>query len=728
MSLLPKILVPTGPLFAFYKSEAPPTNGAPIDKERLGLTRKSKEFTEDEWREVYQILDELMDEGSTLEHFLPFSRIAFWQDHFSIAKILRMIASLNKGFSVTARQRRAMNVIFQTIMHEGVVTRDYAGNTLLHREFLVKHLTDQEYKNGAWVKKGKDFRYSMEIDKDSSPEMLNFDEIEINEILDFALAEGVLGQCDHAGDPHIYSVQQYNMEAALLTSLRLPAEETTQGTAPEELTAKQKEMFYKVLTPATTGIVNLGEPGTGKSFTASAYIAATGPKNWLVLATTGTAAQVLAHSVPEGVACYTISWAAFNMDKIGEKKYVLVDECSMLNTVFISQLSRLIAKFQFKKIVLLGDPNQLPPVGVGAFFASFDDAHNYGVDTVIFTEQKRMSQDAMLNLRGLTDQTPPTRSNLFDWAYVDVPFRTQDAEKQYLFTGKTVLEILELLRQKGSKQQFDADMMRDKATRLVVSTFKNRWANFYTSMMESMRRGLDAHGGIMEELEAIDKHYDEHPLEADPLGIEKAWKRSRSFVQWNIIDTLWASKKPSAAFCRKYRAVAESIAKIEAVRDQLKAELTKNFANDGGWYRSNRNIWVSKISPLKLAKLKKKYKIAEITGDVANGTKFLCEVGEEGTIFRACDTKATIVFKEDANIQSVLSLAWVQTTHKLQGDQGQQSLYIHDKDAPMSLIYVALSRGRTMNALVEQCATWRRTALAKRNYTRLSTLCIQDLV
>lgn len=727
-NLLPEITVPYTKLYSFYRTEQEPSNGFPIEKERLGLKRKTKTFTHEEWREVYKELDELADEDSKVENFKVFGSIHFWMDAgFSMPKILRMIASLDDEFTVTERQRRALNLIFQTVIHEGAVTREYSGNTLINRFYLIKFVTDQEYnKQGDWRKKAVAFRYSVEVDKESNRELMDFKESEVNEIIDYAIEQNILGSTIYEGAEHIYYKKHQELETQLLDILTEPVEYSNICDAPEELTAKQKLMFNTVLNSKTRGVINLGEPGTGKSYTANKYIEATGATNWLVLATTGTAAQVLQSSVPEGVSCSTISWAAFNKDKLARKRYLLVDECSMLNITFLQQLKRLIDVFNFEKIVLLGDPNQLPPVGVGAFFASFDDYNTYGVELVTFTEQKRMSQKAMRNLRGLTVQSPVNHTTLFGFGYVKIPFTTEESEGQKC-TVSSVINTVKSLDNRIKKGSFSVEAMQDKTTRCVVSTFMNRWANFYSAMVEGMRRGLSEPSGMVNVLEEIIAYYAKNPMPTNE--IEKNWKRSLTHIQWELCNVLWGKVKPSKQFNDKYEAVSDKIEVLKELRSQLNNKLLVDFASEGGWYRSNRNIWTTKITGQKLAKLKKKYKIEEIKGDVANGTKFICKCDEEGLYFEACDTNAMIRFAPDSKISNVLSLSWVQTTHKLQGDQGVESIYIHDKEAPMSLVYVALSRGREKNILIAPCPLWNgEFALCHRNFPRLSTLRIENNV
>lgn len=726
MKLIPNISVPYTKLFAFYKTEQNPTNGYPLDKERLGLKRNSKTFSADEWKEVYKEIDELADEDTKVENFKHFGSVHFWLNAgFSISKILRMIASLDEDFNIVEKQRRALNVIFQTIIHEGCVTREYSGNTLINRPYLIKFITDQEYdsKKDVWFKKAQNFRYAIDIDKDSR-EVLDFKEAEINEILDYAIENGVLGTTTYQGVEHVYYTQHKVLEEELLNILKQPSISTFTVDTPPELTEKQALMFNTVLNSRTVGIINLGEPGTGKSYSAEKYIEATGARNWLVLATTGTAAQVLQASVPKGVSCSTISWAAFNRDKVEKKRYVLVDECSMLNITFLKQLKMLIDTFEFEKIVLLGDPHQLPPVGVGAFFASFDSDNTYGVELVTFSEQKRMTQKAMKNLRSLTAQSSPTAENLFGFGYADVPFYTQEDEGQKSIPS-SVLNVLKSL-EKRLTTGFTEESMKDKKSRVVVSTFKNKWADFYSEMIEGMRRGLTEPASIVSTVSDILRHYEANPL-VPPT--DKPWKLTSNFIQFEIFDTLWGRSKPSVIFESKYHEVADEITIIKELKRQLHHHLLTEFPASGGWYRSNRNIWTSKITTEKLIKLKKKFKITEIQGDIANGTKFICKSDEEGFYFEACDTTAMVRFDPTAKITNFLSLAWVQTTHKLQGDQGVESLYIHDKEAPMSLVYVALSRGRSRNYMVTPCLLWQgKYNLCHRNFQRLSTLCIENNV
>jgi len=82
----------------------------------------------------------------------------------------------------------------------------------------------------------------------------------------------------------------------------------------------------------------------------------------------------------------------FSMNKLSDKKVFLIDECSMINTEMMFDLLKNIPKYA--KIVFVGDPAQLPPIGAGA---PFSDIVSLGLaKNVELTKIYRQSEDAVI--------------------------------------------------------------------------------------------------------------------------------------------------------------------------------------------------------------------------------------------------------------------------------------------------------------------------------------------
>lgn len=717
--LLPRLEVPPDALCRIMAGDYP--EHTTIAKERLGAKRACKTLSSKEWDRVrYDVLEEIGEWRS--EHAEAYMGLSAWLNlQYSVAFITRMIASIDPEFNISRRQRRALAVIFENILHKGEMTRKCSGNTLIMREALTKFLLNKglDYA-GHWVSKSREFGVSSE-DAEGGKEILEFEEREIDEILDFAIAKGILGQGLYNGEAALYSKAYAAKEQELLSVLLRKTSKHYPDAAPGPdsiLSKEQREMFYTVMSTPTVGVINNGRPGTGKTTTACGYISETDPKTWLALATTGVAAAVLAESLPEGVSTSTISWAAFNTTKLPKFTKIIVDECSMLNMHFISQLLRVIdSAKELERVVLLGDPDQLPPVGVGAFFSTFNKNRTFGVSYCEFEEQHRMTPSAMHNLLPLTRATEPTLKNLFGFPYGDCSFRTVESSGQSVKHGN-VSDVLIALIDAAKSDIFSESYMRQKSTRTVVSTFKKTWARFYSEFVEAVRRKSDTLKDFEDRWNQLCDKVRKLP---PPSGV-KHYKQSGGFAVYELMDTVLSDK----ALPSRYR---ELSTEVESLKDSIKkmsTELRANWSEPGIFCRANKNIWTTKISDTALTSLTAKFRIKSVTGDIANGTKFITKELSDGTIvFEGCDSPCTIVFEDTADPGKLMSLAWVQTTHKLQGDQGAHAIFIADKEAPLSLFYVGLSRGRKTNTLLTHVPLW-AACPASLNFTRLSTLLLEE--
>lgn len=180
-----------------------------------------------------------------------------------------------------------------------------------------------------------------------------------------------------------------------------------------------------------------GAAGTGKTTIIHAFIEGILSKQretFLLLAPTGKAAVRLKEKT--GKATFTIHHVLMKNGWLNEKNYsiklaggervaeyqnIIIDETSMVDLEILGALFKALDWGVVKRLILVGDPNQLPPIGVGK---PFDDilkhlrrsalVKNLGILTVncrliskdsailrfadMFTSKKSLAEEAMLNL------------------------------------------------------------------------------------------------------------------------------------------------------------------------------------------------------------------------------------------------------------------------------------------------------------------------------------------
>lgn len=108
-----------------------------------------------------------------------------------------------------------------------------------------------------------------------------------------------------------------------------------------------------------------GGPGTGKTATTRAILKALGPERTHLLAPTGKAAK-RASEVCEHPASTIHRWAGENGGSAEEPENLIVDESSMLAN---DTLAMILRAFKGRRIVFVGDVDQLPSIGAGNVLA-----------------------------------------------------------------------------------------------------------------------------------------------------------------------------------------------------------------------------------------------------------------------------------------------------------------------------------------------------------------------
>lgn len=175
---------------------------------------------------------------------------------------------------------------------------------------------------------------------------------------------------------------------AMVPTIPIPPLEGT------DLLPKQQEVICHASAEALTLVT--GGPGTGKSFTASRLISHFAPHlthEIVVAAPTGKAAANLKERVGSSARVMTLH-SLLAQGEILPSDLIVVDEGSMIDATRMTRLFEAIK--EGGRLVLFGDPDQLPPVESGHLFADLinrNPEHVVALSTVL-----RTSESSILSL------------------------------------------------------------------------------------------------------------------------------------------------------------------------------------------------------------------------------------------------------------------------------------------------------------------------------------------
>lgn len=136
-----------------------------------------------------------------------------------------------------------------------------------------------------------------------------------------------------------------------------------------------------------------GGPGTGKTYYIQQLATTLDPSELIITSTTGKGRQVLQRGISQKV--YTTKWALIYLEMGGST--LVIDEVSMLDQ---DTLLEVILKNP-KKLILVGDPNQLPSVLLGNVIETFDKCSDTRIH---LTEQHRMNSDVLKQSKILLEE------------------------------------------------------------------------------------------------------------------------------------------------------------------------------------------------------------------------------------------------------------------------------------------------------------------------------------
>lgn len=174
-----------------------------------------------------------------------------------------------------------------------------------------------------------------------------------------------------------YFKKNWEIEKRFIQEWKRLLENPPQLEMPLELVQKesaylklQEEQEKAILNAATSSLSFIcGGPGTGKTFTAAALISLFKEKfpcRVVAAAPTGKAAANLREKLPLSCEAYTLH-SALRKKAFLSADLILIDEGSMVDASTMASLFSQIPSGA--RLILLGDPNQLPPVETGNLFA-----------------------------------------------------------------------------------------------------------------------------------------------------------------------------------------------------------------------------------------------------------------------------------------------------------------------------------------------------------------------
>ncbi len=196
-----------------------------------------------------------------------------------------------------------------------------------------------------------------------------------------------------------YAATRFPAPAAFSKKLRLAAEHSALAYSPEQELALQEA--------ATSGLLLItGGPGTGKTTVLNGILSLYDQMglNYVLCAPTGRAAKRLTEVTGcEAATIHRLLGAGidphsgklfFARDEENPLKTdaVIVDEMSMVDVSLLSCLLQAIP--QRARLILVGDPDQLPPVGPG--FPFRDMLRSHMLPTVRLTEIFRQAQESLI--------------------------------------------------------------------------------------------------------------------------------------------------------------------------------------------------------------------------------------------------------------------------------------------------------------------------------------------
>jgi len=188
-----------------------------------------------------------------------------------------------------------------------------------------------------------------------------------------------------------------------------------------ELNADQRDAISTALSEPVS--ILTGGPGTGKSFTMKALISALeeSERSYVLCAPTGRAAKRLAESTGRGAKTIhrTIGYVPGEADEDDEEyrekreidtaEFVIVDEASMVDISLAHRLLKAIPTGAH--LLLVGDVDQLPPVGAGNFLRDAIESGAIPVTRLTQIYRQAAGSNIIVNAHAVNQGRTPTAVN-----------------------------------------------------------------------------------------------------------------------------------------------------------------------------------------------------------------------------------------------------------------------------------------------------------------------------
>lgn len=291
-----------------------------------------------------------------------------------------------------------------------------------------------------------------------------------------------------------------------ITRLAQPQCSSADGFSDYKLNSEQLEAVRLALNNQV--IILAGGPGTGKTYTVGRFLHAYAGRQdarflrVILAAPTGKAAvqleksllQAFEGNIPFTFEVKTIHSLIRRGSSI-DAHVLIVDECSMIDTALFEQMLKIVP--QGTKLVLVGDPDQLPPIGAGAPFAALVYAQESYFPRVHLREIKRSNESTLaalaLHLREADPQFIPFLNNHrekengpLSWYHLD-----SDSIKQRLTKGGLPL-ILSPIRFGPFGLQRLNESAQEYFKHVPIIVTKNDWTLKVTNgeLGEKVRRNV----------------------------------------------------------------------------------------------------------------------------------------------------------------------------------------------------------------------------------------------
>ena len=447
---------------------------------------------------------------------------------------------------------------------------------------------------------------------------------------------------------------------------------------------KAVEMFSKYKMSVLTGAAGTGKTAVVQAFLSSSQIQNEGV---LLLAPTGKARVRLAN-MSNGVQAKTIAqfltrqrffdWnymEAYVPEDYKSKQFagalnVIVDECSMITSKDMFVLLKALDLGKINRVIFIGDPYQLPPIGAGKPFA---DLCNY------LGKDGEGNHDALTHLQTVVRTIQTGESdvlNLASWFAGDKPYKSADEVIEKIIQNKLTND-LEVYKWK------DASELKDKLREVLEKELPNAELSLDKRIQKSI--GLDDINYACENPEVVEQFQILSPVKNPVWGT----------LQLNSYMQEWVGHKKgqySMEIIPEFVAYADKV--IQLVNE-------KRYA-----YKAKQKLLLSN-GQIGFAKYANKDNASIVFSGYPNDSFTYYPPSADGA-------------------DSPIELAYAITIHKSQGSDFDTVLVVLPKNGRIlsrELIYTALTRAKKrLILLVEDNFQWvmeyskpQNSELAKRN-------------